>query len=118
MELRELAEQAIAVGGGTSVIGGIVAWLLREKIAVFIDRRVQRKLDPLVKAQTGMEERMKDLEHESTVTGQAVKGIAESIEGHMSRQTLALSAITVELTAQGKQMAEMRGELNAAERRR
>lgn len=118
MELRELAQQAVAVGGGASVVGGAAVWLFREKIAGFVDRRVEGKLEPLVSAQSDMEERMKELEHESTVTGQTVKAMAESIEGHMTRQTQALLGITVELTAQGKQMAEMRGEMNAVERRR
>lgn len=113
MTLQELAVQAGAVGGGVAATGTLVAWLFREKIAGFVDRRVERKLAPLEQEVKSMDNRVSHIEREVTVTGETMKNLAESVKDHMTRQTVSLSAISTEITAQGKQVAEMRGELNA-----
>lgn len=113
MQFRELVEQGLAVGTGVTSVAGLVIWLFREKMGLWVDKRVDRKLEPLVKAVEDTEARVTHIESEATVTGETVKHLAESMKEHMSRQTQAMTALSSEVAAQGKDIAKISGALEA-----
>jgi septal ring factor EnvC (AmiA/AmiB activator) len=118
MDVREFAEQAVAVGTGVTVIGGGMLWLVREKVGDWVDQRVERQLAPLEEKVSDVDARVGHIEQEASVTGETIKNLAESIKDHMQRQTTAITTISFEVTAQGKELAKVVGAMEARDLRR
>lgn len=112
-DLKGMLTELAVLGAGVTAAQTLLAYLFREKLAAFVDGRVEKKLAPMMATQGRLEASMTELERDGTKTGEAVKNLGATITEHMARQTQALTAISTELTLQGKQLAEMRGELNA-----
>lgn len=110
MDAQELAVAIVAGVTGAGTLGGALAWAFREKAEKWVDERIDRARTPTLREwgewRGEMEDRMAAQERQAALVAQSLASIAEKVGEGVERLTVTMQALSGEVTAQGKLLAE------------